>query len=106
MTRSVLAAALLLPFFAACDSGEASDEVAAIAALTGDAAAGQAIYDANCTGCHGADGTGGSGPDITGEDDTEEMIEYVFYGDGDMPAHGDTLEDQEIADVVAYAQSL
>ena len=106
MNRLTIAAIFLFPVLTACSGGE-TDEVAAIAALTGDSAAGQAIFDANCASCHGAMGEGGTGPAIAGEsDETEELIEYVLYGEDEMPAFGDTLEDQEIADVIAYVQSL
>lgn len=75
--------------------------------LTGDPVAGEAIFADNCAVCHGADGTGGSGPDVTGESDEAEIREIVTDGSGEMTAFGDLLSEQEIADVAAYvAQSL
>lgn len=101
-----------IPFllvFAACAGGEKDDRVTTILGLTGDTAAGETIYTTNCSGCHGADATGGSGPSLidayaTGED--EEMMDYIINGDGDMPAFGESLADQDIADVWAYVGSL
>jgi cbb3-type cytochrome c oxidase subunit III len=78
--------------------------------LVGDADAGAEVYAANCTGCHGADGTGDEAngfPDLTAtDDDAEEIEERVRNGEGVMPGYEGTLDDQEIADVVAYVQSL
>ena len=79
-------------------------------AITGDATAGAEVFAANCTGCHGADGTGdtaGGFPDLTATTlDAAEIEEYVRKGDDTMPAYEGTLGDQEIADVVAYVESL
>lgn len=89
----------LLSLSLACASADRVDD---IMALTGDPASGATVYAAECASCHGADGTGGSGPNITGEDEAEEIAEYVLFGEGDMPAFDGDLTDQEIADVVAY----
>jgi mono/diheme cytochrome c family protein len=77
--------------------------LSSIEALDGDAAAGEALYEANCASCHGTDGTGGSGPNLVEEAPPKsEVIELVYYGEDAMPAFSDSLEDQEIADVTAY----
>ena len=86
--------ALLLPL-AACGSG-----------LTGDPTAGEAIYADSCASCHGADATGGSGPSLIGEVEEGEATDIITNGEGDMPAFGDSLTEQDIADVIAYLQSL
>jgi mono/diheme cytochrome c family protein len=96
MLRS-LASLLLLPLVACAEAGRADT----ILALTGDADAGAAVYETNCAGCHGTDATGGSAPGILGEE-SEEVVEVVLYGEDDMPAFAETLEDQAIADVVAW----
>jgi cytochrome c551 len=73
-------------------------------AATGDAASGETLYSSNCAGCHGADGTGVSGPDLTSglvsglSDDA--ISDVVANGEGSMPAI--LSDDQDIADVVAY----
>lgn len=74
--------------------------------IEGDATAGEAVYADNCAVCHGDDGTGGGAyPSIVGVA-ADEIEEYVINGEGDMPAFGDTLSEQDIADVVAYVQTL
>lgn len=88
-------------------------EVQAVLDLTGDAAAGEAIYGGNCSSCHGADGTGGIGSSLVdalaANSDWAILepvwIQYTLDGiDGTlMGAWGDFLSDQEIADVMAYA---
>lgn len=92
---------ILFSFFATACGGK-PDRVDDINALEGDAENGALVYAANCAACHGADGTGGSGPDITGEDDQDEVTEVVLNGEGGMPAYDGELSDQEIADVVAF----
>lgn len=89
----------LLSLAIACGGGDRVDD---IMALTGDAANGATVFAAECESCHGADGTGDSGPDITGETESEEIAEYVLFGEEDMPAFDGELTDQEIADVVAF----
>jgi mono/diheme cytochrome c family protein len=78
-----------------------SARVDSILALSGDATAGATVYENHCASCHGADGRGASGPGILGEE-AEEVVDVVLYGEEDMPAFADTLEDQEIADVTAW----
>lgn len=87
------------------DKGDSGDPVSSILALSGDAAAGEAIYTANCSGCHGASGEGGTGPDlatVATAHSEEEMATSIYYGNGTMPAYGGTLADQDIADVISY----
>lgn len=78
--------------------------------ITGDATAGADVYASNCASCHGADGTGDEAngfPNLVEEaPDAAEIEEYVRDGAGVMPAFEGTLGDQEIADVVAYVDSL
>jgi mono/diheme cytochrome c family protein len=72
----------------------------------GDATAGRALYETNCAACHGAGGEGsGSYPSIVGEGGSD-AIDIVTNGDGGMPAFGGRLTEQEIADVVAYVETL
>jgi mono/diheme cytochrome c family protein len=75
-------------------------------APAGDVDNGKALYDANCAGCHGADGNGvGGNPSIVGESGAE-VSETIRNGKGSMPAFGSTLSDAEIADVRAYVETL
>jgi mono/diheme cytochrome c family protein len=72
----------------------------------GDPTAGKAVYDVHCAGCHGASGEGsGNYPSVAGEGGSE-AIDIVTNGDDAMPAFGGTLTEQEIADVVAYLDTL
>jgi mono/diheme cytochrome c family protein len=105
MKRNVLAA---LPALALALTACGSD-TSAVTSLTGDAAAGKALYTTNCAGCHGADGT--SGParhDVVGHCKTEpeEAIAVILDGDDEMPGFATTLTSQQVADIVAYIRSL
>jgi mono/diheme cytochrome c family protein len=91
---------LTVALLAAC--GGKDDRVDEILALDGDADAGAEVFASTCAGCHGADGGGGSGPNLQGEDEVEEVTEVVLYGEEEMPGFDGDLTDQEIADVVAY----
>lgn len=74
--------------------------------LTGDSTAGEAVYAANCSGCHGADATGGIGPDLTehsGNLSDEEIVLTIAEGSGNMAAVA--ISDQEIADVLAWLRA-
>ena len=75
--------------------------------LEGDAAAGEEIFAANgCGGCHTLEAAGTSGEVGPNLDDAqpsfEVAVETITNGAGAMPAFGDQLEDQQIADVAAY----
>ncbi|MDQ4076447.1 MAG: cytochrome c [Chloroflexota bacterium] len=75
-----------------------------------DLAHGEQVYADNCAVCHGSEGEGRGGnpphrnnPFVTG--DPEPVIEVVLHGRGGMPAFGDQLSDQEIADVISYIRT-
>jgi cytochrome c oxidase subunit 1 len=75
--------------------------------VEGDAAAGSAVFTANgCGGCHTftpAGATGKVGPNLDTTALSEEQIRTtVTNGRAAMPAFGDKLSEQEIADVAAY----
>ncbi|HVM68416.1 MAG TPA: cytochrome c [Gaiellaceae bacterium] len=79
----------------------------AAAELEGDAEAGESVFAANgCGGCHtyGPAGSSGNvGPSLDeSEVDYEEAVDVITNGRGAMPAFGDQLEDQQIADVSAF----
>ena len=76
-------------------------------AAEGDAAAGEAVFaSAGCGGCHTLEAAGSSGnvgPNLDdAEPDAELTADRVTNGQGAMPAFGDQLSEQQIADVVAY----
>ena len=76
-------------------------------ALTGNAAAGKAIFTSQgCGSCHtlAAAGTSGTvGPNLDdSKPDFELAVTRVTKGQGAMPPFGDQLEPQQIADVAQY----
>jgi len=114
-----VAAALALLLAAGCGDeatdgpGEASPSAPAVTdsptptgasptEAAGDAAT---LYADNCAGCHDADGSGGSGPDLRGEDDVGGVAEQIRAGGGPMPAFAGELTDAEIDDLAAFVVS-
>jgi mono/diheme cytochrome c family protein len=78
---------------------------------------GRAVYEANCTRCHGADGMGHTRlaevvepPDMTDpawrrQRSTSRMIASVSNGRGQMPSFKKKLTRQEIGAAVAYVRT-
>ncbi len=71
--------------------------------------AGMAVFESNCAGCHGVDGTGSdSGRPLTDvatqEPDRLVHIASVTDGKGNMPAFGASLEADEIDAAVSYVR--
>jgi mono/diheme cytochrome c family protein len=75
----------------------------------GDAAAGKAVFVANCGSCHtlaDAGTTGNVGPNLdTLSPPYDTVVTQVTNGGATMPAFGDTLSEQQIQDVAAYVSS-
>jgi mono/diheme cytochrome c family protein len=73
---------------------------------------GAAIFATYCSACHGADGGGGRGPQLSDGHvvdhfaNAADEIDVVTNGRGGMPAWKDRLTDEEIAAVVAYTRTL
>jgi polyvinyl alcohol dehydrogenase (cytochrome) len=70
---------------------------------------GAALYAANCAACHGADGSGGAGPDLRGIGEMhtlDELIQVITNGRGDMPAWNTTLSAEEIRAVATYVSEI
>ncbi len=79
--------------------------VSQVAALQGDASAGQPQFEAICVTCHATDGTGvdGLGNDLTVSTLSQvEVIDTIINGRGQMVGYDTSLEDQEVADIAAY----
>lgn len=80
------------------------------AAVDGVAAEGEAVFETSCITCHGAEGAGGSAPNLQESDvasNYEEVVEIVATGtDGGMPAFEGQLSEDEINDVAAYVTEL
>jgi cytochrome c551 len=74
--------------------------------LTGDATNGGTVFGDTCAVCHGADGSGVSGPALTGKVggmSDEDLVDVMLSGTGSMPAQ--SLTNQEAADVLAYLRA-
>jgi mono/diheme cytochrome c family protein len=87
----------------------------ASAALAADAAAGKAVYEKSCVGCHGADGKGnaamtkvmGEGLNLTKETakkSDDQLMKAIAEGQGKMPAQKLSKDEQKA--VVGYVRSL
>lgn len=75
--------------------------------LTGDAAAGDEVFaSAGCGACHTFSAAGSSGtigPNLDEAQPSYELaVERITLGQGGMPAFGEQLEPQQIADVAAF----
>lgn len=89
------------------DEGTGGDEAAGggddgAAGGDGDAQAGSQLFADNCETCHGPEGAGGAGPPLDGASDAQAVEEQIRNGGGGMPAFEGQLDDQQIADLVAY----
>ena len=66
----------------------------------------EVFASAGCGGCHTLEAAGSSGtvgPNLDeSQPDLELVVDRVTNGQGAMPAFGDSLSEQEIADVAAY----
>jgi len=91
-------------------STEATTGGGSTAAAAGDAAAGKAVFTANCGACHVLSDAGTSGtvgPDLDQlKPDAATVQKQVENGGGAMPAFKGTLSDADIANVAAYVSSV
>ena len=73
---------------------------------------GAQVFAANCASCHGADGGGGTGPQLAGGEaakrfpDVDDQIAFVTKGSGAMPSFGGRLSPAQIRQVVEYTRTL
>jgi mono/diheme cytochrome c family protein len=76
------------------------------------ASPGGTLFAANCARCHGSDGGGGVGPQLSGGKvveafpDAADEIQFVTRGRDGMPAFGNSLSPTEIEQVVQYTRTL
>ena len=79
---------------------------------TQNAAAGKALFDAQCAWCHGAGGDGGTGPNLHGRlrhaTDYKSIVDIVTSGipGTEMPSFRVPLTARHIGQIAAYVQSL
>ena len=73
--------------------------------LLGGAERGAVLFGESCAGCHGRNGTGGTGPALAESGlDADEIASVIDSGAGIMPPAIVTGQNQ--ADVVAYVESI
>jgi mono/diheme cytochrome c family protein len=76
------------------------------------ATTGAALFAANCARCHGSDGSGGIGPQLSQGQvvaafpDVADEITLVTRGRAGMPAFGGQLSAAQIDQVVDYTRTL
>jgi len=79
---------------------------------TQDAAAGKAVFDAQCAWCHGAGGDGGTGPNLHGRlrhaTDLKSIVDIITNGvpGTEMPSFRSPLTERHIRQIAVYVQSL
>lgn len=135
MKKMIFAAALLLPLLSACgENSDASSEVDKLGQQQSQArevdfakvAHGARLYQMNCAECHGSKAQGAPNwrerdadgmfppPPLNGTGHAwhhpKKMLHYVIAngspgGQGNMPAWGDKLSDEEIDAIIAWFQS-
>jgi len=75
------------------------------------AAAGGEVFRVHCAACHGAQGEGGSGPDLTegvysGGNRDEDLFQIVMQGRDVMPRFRNILSEESVWHVVSFVRSL
>lgn len=86
------------------DGGEPLTREEQILSLSADVASGEALYGTNCEVCHGVGGAGGVGPTLVGKD-APTVVTSMLEPPSGMTAF-ESLEDQEIADIAGYVETL
>jgi len=111
LTRALFAAFLLLGALAAAGQQKAGEEKMPTfdQKFLKDPAviqAGKAVWDAQCTHCHGARAYPGKAPKLNpGQMEPDFIYHRVTYGFGKMPAWKDVFSLKERMAVVAYIKS-
>ena len=103
--RSVVLLAVLATALSAC-----AGEVPQVDAGDPQLVQGRAIYSSNCVGCHGADGSGGTGSKLSDgfvvDAFPDPAAQFAVIADGKdrMPAFKGKLSDDEIDAVVRFTR--
>jgi len=70
---------------------------------------GMALFEANCSRCHGSNGAGTRGPSLLGiaaaHPEVQTEINQIINGGDRMPSFGDKLSEPEILAIVGYYRS-
>ncbi len=85
-----------------------------IAAPSGDAelVAGQQVFASQCASCHGVQGQGGRGTQLSDGSvlsaypNPADQLDLVVNGRGQMPAYGKRLSEEQLAAVVRYTREV
>ncbi len=102
MRTSIVGMTVLL---AACGQHE---RTSGVLELVGDPMGGRGVYETNCAECHGVDGEGVTGPDLTSHlshHGDANVVDIVLGGSGNMPSFEATLSDQDVADVLSMLRA-
>jgi len=73
---------------------------------------GRDVYGGSCKRCHGADGGGGSGPNLTSSDfdedfaDLIDVVDLISDGRKRMPAFSSSLTEEQITAVARYVREV
>jgi mono/diheme cytochrome c family protein len=98
-----------LPFLLiGCAAPVDDAQVDAVLALTGDATVGEQVYTDNCVDCHEEDGEGmkaASLPEEIPGNPDEDIVRNILAGPWIMPNFVKKLDDQQVADVLAYLRA-
>lgn len=71
-------------------------------------AGGADLYNTNCSGCHGANGTGGSAPALNTDEwknNSSKVQDITKKGKGSMPGFASSLNDTQIKAIGDYVAS-
>jgi len=108
MALSAILVVVLLAIVGVYQFRLADPYVRNVLALRGDAVQGHAIFQMNCSGCHGLEGDGRVGPSLKGVSSRKSrvrLIQQVTSGQTPpMPQFQPTH--QEMADLLTYLESL
>jgi mono/diheme cytochrome c family protein len=96
-------------FFDRVDEDAVAPRVEAVLMLEGDAASGEALFGETCFTCHGADGAGTDRApslyDRVPMRPDESLVRTLVQGRGAMPDWGETFDDGQLADLLAYLRA-
>ena len=73
---------------------------------------GQQVYASQCASCHGVQGEGGRGNQLsegrvlTAYPNASDQLELVVNGSGQMPAYGKRLSEEQLAAVTRYTREV